>query len=347
MAASDTLARALERGADCTAADSFYRIAWSPCGRFIACGDDTPGNAAHARVWHAGSGREAYSIANDAVGDARGLVYANAVGFAGDRLVVVTSDACFVHDAATGARVKRVPLVGLPGLPSAMVARASVSPLGLVALGYDDGAVRVLDIDTERLSAPMDAARTHVLATALSFDGTKVAAVTHHGECRMSNESALVVWDARTSRVLAPCTLAPVDHDCIMAWANRSDAIALVVNNRLTVVRLGDEGIRSSSTLEFGCQQPVAVAWSPDDATIACIILNDIVFVRADDLAAPPVRTIAMQEAAGEAGDGACIVFAPLAFDANRATIATLEYWIADPTDPVAEAPYHPVIRSL
>ena len=117
----------LERGTDPVQAS--FRIAWSPCGRYIACGDDTPNSNNLARVWHAETGRAAYTVSSDDAGDR----YAVAIGFAGEQLIVVTRRGGLVYDAATGVLIKRI-----------FVARwevtcAHVSPLGRVTLCEDNG----------------------------------------------------------------------------------------------------------------------------------------------------------------------------------------------------------------
>ena len=324
--------RALERGTD--PAQASFRIAWSPCGRYIACGDDTPNSVNLARAWHAESGRAAYVVPVDDAADR----YVVAIGFAGEQLIVVTRRGGLVYDAATGVLIKRI-----------FVARwevtcAHVSPLGRVTLCEDNDIndIRVIDVAsgaelfaTSARDASSDA--RHVHAVALSADGAKVAALMHRGLCHIDNASKLVVWDVTGG---STHTVEPVDHGHILEWAHRSDAIAFPVRDQLVVLRIAPDGTTTRDATAFSDIVENA-AWAPDDGAIACVVGNDIVLARASDLSGPPLRTIALQAAAGHASGGTCVTFAP-----DGSAVATLEYWIPDPSD-VDESPLHPGVRSL
>lgn len=336
--------RALERGTDPEQAS--FRIAWSPCGRYIACGDDTPNSTNLARAWHAESGRAAYIVPVDDDSD----LYAAAIGFAGEQLIIVTRRGCLVYEAATGKLTKRLPVA------RGEVTCAHVSPLGRVTLCEDNDIrnihdIRVIDVasgaelfKTSATSASdaSDAGDAgdalHVHAVALSADGTKVAALMHRGLCHIDNASKLVVWDVTGSSPTV--RVEPVDHGHILEWAHRSDAIAFPVRDQLVVLRIAPDGTTTRDATAFADIVEDA-AWAPNDGAIACIVGNDIVLARASDLSGPPLRTIALQAAAGHAGCGTCVTFAP-----DGSAVATLEFWIPDPSD-VGEAPLHPGVRSL
>lgn len=336
------MATCFERPSDWDNDVSSCLIAWSPCGRFVACANDSPSHSPHAnvfaRIWCAQTKLLVHSIPIPAPNGRTPHKFVQAIQFVGEQLVIVTETECIVVHAPQGPEplwtlVKRIPVD-----PLTDVQVAYVSPLGLVALGYY-GAIRVIHID-EEVALPPIKTDVHVRAIGISFDGTKVAAITSTGD---QDTSVLKVWRTHGGELIH--TVSTGDRgEHQLVWANQSDAIALSMNDRVTVVRICPDGITErcsaapfKNTYKLGVS---SMAWSPDDAFIACIVLNDIIFLRASDLTIDPARVMPLDDPA-EGSDEASIAFAP-----DGTAVATLEYWVEDHSQD-GIAPHHPFVRKL